>query len=208
LGGDDFDRALLDLLLSRLSAARGPAAAAAAAADPAAAAALLAAAEGTKIALSEAGSAPVKFPPGTPGGLAGFETAVTRAELVVATAALRERLWPPLAAAATECKLKFPGSGPAFEARLSSTSSASGASSSGRSSGSSGRSSDSSGGSGGSGAGDKYAPKPRAATAAVLVGGATRMPVVRDYVQHVTGLQPRWVARGQGGSAPASGRAR
>jgi hypothetical protein len=40
---------------------------------------------------------------------------------------------------------------------------------------------------------DKYAPKPRQLTAALLVGGATRMPLIRRYLKAVTGLAPRCV---------------
>ena len=38
---------------------------------------------------------------------------------------------------------------------------------------------------------DKYTPKPRQLTAALLVGGATRMPLVRRYLKAVSGLPPR-----------------
>ncbi len=37
---------------------------------------------------------------------------------------------------------------------------------------------------------DKYAPQPRRLTAALLVGGATRMPAVRQFVHQLTGMPP------------------
>lgn len=195
LGGDDYDRALVALLLRRLASSSSPAAAAAAAADPRAAGRLLRAAEGAKIRLSSCGEAEVKLPglvaAGSGGGggggdgLVDFETVVTAGDLLDATSALRARLWPPLASAAAECKLALAGDGDGFERRL--------AAGGGDSSSSIDGSQSSSGGSSSTpaAAADKYAPQPRAATAAVLVGGATRMPTVRDYVRHVTGLEPR-----------------
>jgi len=192
LGGDDFDRALFALLRHRIRAAASPASAAAVAADPSGAARLLAAAEAAKIRLSSCPEAAVCLP-AVPAvgfgdkGLVGLDTTVTAAELLTATAALRARLWPPLAAAADQCKLTFATSGVEFERRLLVASGGS----NGNNSGGTGSSSSGISSSSAAAVVDKYAPKPRAATAAVLVGGATRMPVVRDYVRHITGLQPR-----------------
>ncbi|KAI8462485.1 MAG: Hsp70 protein-domain-containing protein [Monoraphidium minutum] len=198
LGGDDYDRALAALLLRRLAASAGAAAAAAAAADPSAAGALLRAAEGAKIRLSSGGAAEVKLPGfvhlggGGGGGVVGLDTVVTADDLLAATAALRRRLWPPLATAASECKLALAGDGDAFEAALAARRGAGGGAAAGPGSGAAAAGGGQAGGGGGTGAAaDKYAPKPRSPTAAVLVGGATRMPVVRDYVRHVTGLEPR-----------------
>ena len=211
LGGDDYDRALCALLLERFccggggggggeqAAAAAAAAAKALAAAPAAAAELLAAAEAAKVALSAAEQVAVRLPPAAAAALAAAgvevpaagEVTVTRADLARATAALRARLWPPLAGVAEECKVAFAADGPSFEAVLAGgngSSNSSTASSSGTSSSSS--SSPSSSAAAAPPPADKYAPKPRTATAAVLVGGATRMPAVRDYVRHVTGLAP------------------
>ena len=194
------------LLLRRLAQSASPAAAAAAAADPHGAGRLLRAAEAAKVRLSSCGAAEVALrglvaSPGDAGdvggGLVDLETVVTGDDLLEATVALRARLWPPLASAAEQCKLAFASDGAAFERRLA------------RGGGGAGEAGGSGSGSSSSGSpsavatpaapaataatavADKYAPKPRVATAAVLVGGATRMPVVRDYVRHVTGLEPR-----------------
>ncbi len=186
LGGDDFDRALFGLLLGRLSDSSTPAAAAAAAADPSAAARLLAAAEAAKVRLSSCPEAAMQLPDlGAAGGPPALSTTVTAAEFIAATAPLRARLWPPLAAAAGQCKLSFVSTGESFERQLAgATASSSGSSSS--------SSTEAAAAAVAVAAVDKYAPKPRVATAAVLVGGATRAPVIRDYVRHVTGLTPRW----------------
>lgn len=198
LGGDDFDQALAALLLRRLAAAAPPGAAAALASDPSNAAALLAAAEGAKVALSGADDAPVAVSLASPGGAppVTLDTRLTRRELLEATAELRGRLWAPLAGAAADCKLELAGSGSAFESALTRQLAGVGAGSSrrdvpSRPSSSAAAAAVPAVAAAAAAGGDRFAPKPRRATAAVLVGGATRMPVIRDYVAHVTGLVPR-----------------
>jgi molecular chaperone DnaK len=38
---------------------------------------------------------------------------------------------------------------------------------------------------------DRFAPDPRRVTQVVLVGGATRMPAIREFVAAVTGIEPQ-----------------
>ena len=37
----------------------------------------------------------------------------------------------------------------------------------------------------------RFAPEPRRVTQVVLVGGATRMPAIREFVATLTGIQPQ-----------------
>jgi molecular chaperone DnaK len=190
LGGDDFDRALVNWLLT--TQLTDPAAAAAVQSDPAAAAVLLEAAERAKVALSSSPSTPIALP-FLPGGQS-LDLTLTRGQLEELTGPLLGALRPPLAAVAEECRLAYEGSFDwSLVEPLSSVSSSD-------EDGASPPSTTSSSSRGGSPAPvkDKYAPKPRQLTAVVLVGGASRMPAVQRALRRLTGLQPRWVPRTPG----------
>ncbi len=81
---------------------------------------------------------------------------------------MMQKLWPPLQQLADSTKMEYawyPDAAGRQQAGSSSSSS--------------------------NGSGAKYVAPPRRATAVVLVGGATRMPIVREYVTRLTGLTPR-----------------
>lgn len=172
LGGDDITRVIADWVGSEVGAgAAGPATgggAAAAAATTGAAGGAVVAAGGRYDVMQAAEAAKVALSSQQsamvvlPGGKT---VQLSLSQLEQLTAGLVARMWPPLQRVAAATRTAYAGQLPDGAA----------ATSSGSSSGSSN---------------DKYAPKPRQLTGVVLVGSATHMPAVRQFVQRLTALQP------------------
>lgn len=199
LGGDDFDTVLLHGLLaergsshqaglSSSSGGGGGTSSSSSSLGPDVMAELLAAVESAKCQLSTQECVPVTVSPAAAAAVLGSSqqqqqqdpvaaVQLTRQRMHELTAGLRQKLWQPLQPLADACKLQYACSPSSIEQQLQ-----------GRQQSAVG--SNSSNGSNGSSA-DPYAPKPRQLTAVLLVGGATRMPIIQQGLQVLTGLQPR-----------------
>jgi molecular chaperone DnaK (HSP70) len=200
LGGDDFDSAILQGVLDQQqdmqqqqhshsgdNSSSGSSAASISSLEPDVLAELLAAVESAKCQLStqEAVQVPIsaaaavhlggKQHPQQQQQHQGGSIELSRQRMHELTAGLRQRLWQPLQPLADACKLQYACTPCSIEQQLQGQQPATAAGSRG---------------SNGSSA-DPYAPKPRQLTAVLLVGGATRMPIVQQGLQVLTGLQPR-----------------
>lgn len=167
LGGDDWDAVLVEQLM----AAMGPQAAAAVRLDAGAMQRVRTAAEAAKVALSSAKMTEVILPGGSSGG--DTRVQLTRSQLEAATAPLRAKLVDMLAALGKDTYLAWAESPEALLQELRPGQAAAGGQQAAR-----------------EGPVDKYAPPPRRITHAVLVGGATRTPSVRQLVTRLTGAEP------------------
>jgi molecular chaperone DnaK len=198
LGGDDFDSTILQGVLEQQldtrqhqhshsgdSGSSGSSAASINSLEPDVLAELLAAAESAKCQLSTQEAVQLPISAAAAVQLGGKQhpqqqqqdgsITLTRQRMHDLTAGLRQRLWQPLQSLADACKLQYACTPSSVEQRLQGQQPAAAADSSGNN---------------GIHA-DPYAPKPRQLTAVLLVGGATRMPIVQQGLQVLTGLQPR-----------------
>jgi molecular chaperone DnaK len=194
LGGDDFDRELLQGLLTHL-AGQHDSSSSSSSISPEVLAELLAAVEAAKCQLStqETVQIPVSAAAATQLKVQQQQQPqqqpqqqqqqqdpatiqLSRQRMHELSAGLRQRLWQPLGPLADACKLQYACPPSSIEQQLQRQPQAAAA--------------DSAAGSNGSST-DPYAPNPRQLTAVVLVGGATRMPIIQQGLQVLTGLKPR-----------------
>jgi molecular chaperone DnaK len=112
---------------------------------------------------------------------------LSRQQMHSATAQLRQRLWSPLKALADDCKLAYECEPSQIEQQLAHQAAGGHQQQQQQQQ----QQENSSSNSGSNGSSDPYAPKPRQLTAVLLVGGATRMPIIQQGLQTLTGLPPR-----------------
>jgi molecular chaperone DnaK (HSP70) len=191
LGGDDWDQALMAWLLeqqpqqhaahSSSNSSQSPAEDAAAAR-----AQLLAAVEAAKCQLSGHEES-VRIPmPGQQQQQQQQVVELTRQQMHAVTASLRQQLWQPLQPLADACKLEYACAPAHIEQHL-----AAGQQQPDSSGCCSSSSNGSSAAAAAAAAAHPFAPKPRRLTAVLLVGGATRMPIIQRGLRVLTGLEPR-----------------
>jgi molecular chaperone DnaK len=201
LGGDDFDAALAAWLQQQLTSSSSSSSSQDTQKQlqqlqPEVLAKLLEAAEAAKCRLTEQQSTQIQLDAATASAAAAaagqslgqqqqqqVTVELTRQQMHAATAQLRQRLWSPLQALAEDCKLAYECEPSHIEQQLAGQTSLNQQQNSSNGSSSSSSSSNDSI--------DPYTPKPRKLTAVLLVGGATRMPIIQQGLQTLTGLKPR-----------------
>jgi molecular chaperone DnaK len=197
LGGDDFDAALAAWLQQQLTSSSSSSSSSEAQGQlqqlpPEVLAKLLEAAEAAKCRLTEQQVTNVQLDASLTSAVGHSSTQqqqqqqevsveLSRQQMHSATAQLRQRLWSPLQALADDCKLAYECEPSQIEQKLSHHAAG----------GHQQQQTSSSNGSRSNISSDPYAPKPRKLTAVLLVGGATRMPIIQQGLQTLTGLQPR-----------------
>jgi molecular chaperone DnaK len=195
LGGDDFDAALASWLQQQLTSSSSSSSSEAQGQlqqlPPEVLAKLLEAAEAAKCRLTGQQVTSVQVDASVMSAVADSSTQqqqqqqvsveLSRQQMHAATAQLRQRLWSPLEALAEDCKLAYECEPSQIEQKLAQPAQPAADDLQQQQT----RSSSSNGSS------DPYAPKPRQLTAVLLVGGATRMPIIQQGLQTLTGLHPR-----------------